>query len=500
MKPIHAALILATSALFACAAPTPASLQFQGAAPPNPTIGQGATLTFKALSAAGQPMGNVAVKFALKGSPSGVTLSTKSATTEPLLGTAQVTVTAETRITSVTVVATVGATSASGSVTFAGTSASNASAAQFTFQCGATAGAGSGGIHAIGAFDESRNLIAGVKVICSAHVADINGDAIVGAPVSFLTEAGTIEASSITVSDVAGNADVLYKTSLPLPQDVDPVTFTWALSPLTRQYVAPLWMEPYNWVENPTTGVGTPGNEPRRPDPIRPGIINNPRDNLVTLIAVTNGQEAFVDLNGNGVRDGNEPFTDLGEPFVDANDNGVFDPGEKFIDVNGNGQWDGPNGKWDSNTTIWTEERILWTGFPAAQDSVGPYATLVLKSTSNLTLPHFGGGQADYFLADPWWNAIARNAATDGCSQSSGSNLVTISSTSSEFGVRPVYPPGDHVTIFLKDVHDPAANPPVPPLTVALGWTVYPRCTFTSSPDQGFTYTVGFPAVSGTVL
>jgi hypothetical protein len=117
---------------------------------------------------------------------------------------------------------------------------------------------------------------------------------------------------------------------------------------------------------------------------------HNPRDGVVTIIAIADGEESFVDVNGNGVYDGpgsaalagtayqakGEPFADLGEPFVDANDNGQWDPGEWFYDVNGNGKYDGPNGKWDSQAKIWTQTVVVYTG--AADEMVataGPPAT-----------------------------------------------------------------------------------------------------------------------------
>jgi hypothetical protein len=89
---------------------------------------------------------------------------------------------------------------------------------------------------------------------------------------------------------------------------------------------------------------------------------HNPRDGLVTLIGVVNGEEGYVDLNGNGRYDPGEPYIDMGEPYIDANDNGKWDPGEFYVDVNGNGKYDGPNGVWDQNTVIWAETRVLFTG------------------------------------------------------------------------------------------------------------------------------------------
>jgi hypothetical protein len=88
---------------------------------------------------------------------------------------------------------------------------------------------------------------------------------------------------------------------------------------------------------------------------------HNPRDGLSTIIVAVQGEEGFVDNNGNGTYDPGEPFVDSGEPFIDENDNNVRDDLEPFIDVNMNGKYDGPNGKWDASTTIWAETRVLYT-------------------------------------------------------------------------------------------------------------------------------------------
>ncbi len=93
--------------------------------------------------------------------------------------------------------------------------------------------------------------------------------------------------------------------------------------------------------------------------------VHNPRDGLGTVIAAVQGEEGFVDQNGNGVYDPpNEPFVDQGEPFVDENDNGFQDGDEAFIDVNQDGVWNGPNGQWDSDAVVWAEARVLYTGLP----------------------------------------------------------------------------------------------------------------------------------------
>ena len=144
-----------------------------------------------------------------------------------------------------------------------------------------------------------------------------------------------------------GSAVEIIRTHLDgLPMDVDPVG------------------------AEPFVTHGVDGCGPRK---------HNPRDGVVTIIAIADGEEAFTDVNGNGVYDGpgsatladpkyaayklkGEPFVDLGEPFVDANDNGQYDVGEWFYDVNGNGKYDGPNGSWDGQTKIWTQTVVVYSG------------------------------------------------------------------------------------------------------------------------------------------
>lgn len=84
-----------------------------------------------------------------------------------------------------------------------------------------------------------------------------------------------------------------------------------------------------------------------------------PDNGIVTVLATTRGEEAFIDSNGNGVRDASEPFTDAPEPFVDFNGNRRYDRPEPFIDSNQNGRWDtgesftddNANGEYDANAS-----------------------------------------------------------------------------------------------------------------------------------------------------
>ncbi len=367
----------------------------------------------------------------------------------------------------------------------------------------------SGGVHAIGAYDETRHLIAGVKLNCVAHVADRNGDGISGAQVSFLTEAGTIGPSSTSETDVVGNAPVLYKTSLPLPEDVSPGSFTWNPSTdatHTGEYLAPLWMHPFGWVEDPIANFDKEPTfqEPRRPDPIRPGKENNPRDNLVTMIAVTTGEEAFDDLNNNGLREETEPFVDLTEPFVDNNDNGTWDTDERYVDANGNGVWDGKNGKYDAVTLIWVQERILWTGWAHKEDrepatARNPKPVIKsLKPALPVTIAKFEGVSAEFLLADPWFNGMARsNGDEDGCTaEAVGPIAVAPMARGRAF----TYPAFTLMRYLIKDTRDPT-DPTAPNYTApGVKFEVSAGCSFTASPVEGYKTVIAAPTVSGYVF
>ncbi|WPB80818.1 Ig-like domain-containing protein [Archangium violaceum] len=505
-------MAIASGMLAACQPSLPATLEFVDQSPLQPKLGEITTLRFRAIDSRGQPQPGVRIVFETQAPVSGVEINPPESVTDVGTGIASTQVVAKGgRVSSVVVIARVEDLSVtSPAVTFAG-SASNSR--QFTFQCGSIAGNGSGGIHAIGAYDETRHLIAGVKVNCIAHVADRNGDGIAGAQVSFLTEAGTIGPSATSVTDVVGNAQVVYKTSLPMPDDVSPGTFSW--TPLndethTGEYIAPLWMHPFTWQDDPITGyLAEPTlQEPRRPDPIRPGKENNPRDNLVSMIAVTTGEEAFDDLNNNGVRDAEEPYVDLTEPFVDNNDNGTWDPKERYVDANGNGKWDGKNGKYDPITLIWVQERIIWTGWPHDLDrgitSRNPKAVVrQLVPAPTGTPPRnirnmlkFDAYVASFLLADPWFNSIARNGEADGCENGS---VGPVEVTTFLKGQAFTYPAVTLMSYAVKDVRDPAANPPAPDYPRPIAYSVTAPCSFTASPEQGHVVVVNSPTVEGTI-
>lgn len=518
-----------------CGDQSPASLVFVGFEPEQPKIGDIVTVRFAAVDSRGVPAEGIPVSFALQ-SPSNapdVKLQPEVSSTNKGSGEVTTQIIASARPASVVVVATSGDKVAqSPAISIAG---SFVSSRGITFQCGHIAGSAAA-IHAIIGYGPGRDLIAGTTVDCTAHVADRNGNGIAGASVTFLTEAGAIGPSATSITDAIGNADVLHKTAYPLPQDVDPVSYR-HINPDPRapdydavhipQPAAPDWMLPWEWRPNPMaqnapddpkcSASGGCG-EPRRADPVRPGRTNNPRDNLVSMIAVTTGEEAYLDLNNNGVRDDPvEPYVDTVEPFVDANDNGTYDSGELFVDTNGDSVWNGKNNLYDSSTLIWAQERILWTGMPNRYDyqegapspqpstSLAPYIPTVIQvsplpGAPSLNLIHHGRVAVTYRISDPWFNVFAQNDDSDGCSAEASEVVKVFPTVFGDQGIRVAYPPVVDVTFFVEDAHgeDPPGVPPVlynPPAP----WTVYPSCKTHSTRTNSFEVDIGMQAVSGTV-
>ncbi len=516
---VRLAVALLAGTLFACGPNVPASIEFVDMTPEKPGLGEIATVRFRAIDSRGVPMAGVPMTFRLQSERAGVTLNPTSALTNKGDGVASTQLTVNTRVSSVIVVAEIGDKAASSPpLSFAG---AVPNARQFTFQCGDMDGRGTGGVHALHVWDEGRNMIVGVHVECTAHTGDRNGDGVVGALVSFLTEAGTIAPTETSVTDLVGNATVIYKATLPTPQDVPPSSFTWTPpndATHTGEYIAPLWMHPYCWQQNPYTAatfaycpcpLGGPCPEPRRKDPIRAqraDQFNNPRDNLVTMIAVTAGEEGYDDLNNNGRYDNGEPFDDLTEPFVDDNDNGTWDGptgtsfGERYIDTNGNGRWDGKNGTYDSNTLIWVANRIIWTGMLHPKDFLPPEPTFVrLAPTGPVSIGHFGFVRAVFAFSDPWLNSVAQNGDSDGCSLVGSAVVKSEPEQFNGPGRKFTYPPVTLVEVTVRDAHDPTSNPPVPPFTMPVSFAVGAQCVFTAAPS-GHTSSFTVQLLEGTVL
>ena len=349
--------------------------------------------------------------------------------------------------------------------------------------------------HSVTAFDPTRTLLAGPSIPCSARVSDVAGAPLAGVQLHLLAEAGRLNGGA---SNTEGVVELLHEVSLPVPLDVEPAD---ARIPRpndterTGQPWAPAWMHPEGWGAKPTQLFGPQmmGREPSRPDPIRitdaGRLILNPRDNLVTLVAWVDGSEPLDDINGNGQQDEGETFVDLTEPFVDANDDGTWNQGEAFVDSNANGKWDGKNLIWDRQTKLWAQERVLWTGLPASQDmqalpSVTMHRRVAFGLAPTLVCPPLGGGCASalpngpnmlvqFYMADPWFNAMTRTSATAGCEVLSldASPLVTYGVPTTTLDSSNDAPDGVLGSVSVTDVRDPNSPSTNPPLRApALGY------------------------------
>ncbi|MBN1209310.1 MAG: hypothetical protein JXB05_30950, partial [Myxococcaceae bacterium] len=255
------------------------------------------------------------------------------------------------------------------------------------------------------------------------------------------------------------------------------------------------------------------GNEPNRPDPIHPVVTLNPRDNLVAMIAVTTGEEGYDDLNNNGLCDACEatnpsgefkPKHDLTEPFVDNNDDGTWQPHERFVDANGNGQWDGKNGKHDAATLIWVQERLLWTGWPHPLDRLDipptyrfPVVRQIAPAPGNpVEVLHFKSLEVVFLLSDPWFNRIAQNSNSDGCS---GGNIGPIIVEPLPKGVAFTYSSFSIESFAMRDQHDPAAVPQPGPYVPPIEFKVAASCKYTASQEGGHVVLVSSPLIEGVV-
>lgn len=176
----------------------------------------------------------------------------------------------------------------------------------------------------VSVFADSQERAA-MQIRCVVRVKDIRGRPVPTAKISSMVESGC---GMTPIADEETTDFVFSLTPSNDPVDVEPMTG-----------------EPYHLEMN---------------------TIHNPRDGLLTMVFYTDGQEGFVDTNGNGEYDAGESFAghDLAEPFVDVNDNNDYDSGEQFLDLDENGEWSPANGTWDAETKIWTSTRIMFTGRP----------------------------------------------------------------------------------------------------------------------------------------
>jgi hypothetical protein len=146
------------------------------------------------------------------------------------------------------------------------------------------------------------------------------------------------------------------------------------------------------------------------PNHLEMNMIHNPRDGLLTMVFYADGEEGFVDANGDGEYNPGESFAgnDLDEPFVDVNDNNEYDAGEQFLDLDENGEWSPANGKWDEETKIWTSAKIMFTGRPHESVETTRY------EPSGISIEDSSSQKLTLYLMDINHNPIAAHEDGDG--------------------------------------------------------------------------------------
>lgn len=207
----------------------------------------------------------------------------------------------------------------------------------------------------VGAFVENRDTI---EIECSIRTRTASGEELFHVPVTLVAEAGQwVEVPASPTSP----RRFVHRVSWPLagyPVDV-----------------------PAHPAETGQGLVAVGGS------PIPGAADTNPRDGLVTLLAVVRGSEGYYDGNGNGVYDVGEPFCDEGEPFLDVDDNGTFDAvRDRACCDDGNQVVDGPNGQWDGDKLIGRMVHVLWTG-ESSRSRISPNpATIPAQGVENFEL------------------------------------------------------------------------------------------------------------------
>ena len=179
---------------------------------------------------------------------------------------------------------------------------------------------------------------------CSVRLSDRYGNRVgIATPVYFAAETGAISASATTRP---------FDLNNPTDPDEGTVTVTFSSDPAGG--FGPVETAPF-------AADATQFPKPRAAEPFQGSA--NPRDQLVTIIAMVRGEEAFVDANLDGQYTAGELFVDQGDPFIDANDDNAYDPvtEDRFCGGASCAAYNPPNGIWDSDRTIWAPTWVVFT-------------------------------------------------------------------------------------------------------------------------------------------
>lgn len=140
-----------------------------------------------------------------------------------------------------------------------------------------------------------------------------------------------------------------------------------------------------------------------------------PANGRVTVVAFAQGEESFVDTDGNNLHSAGESFGDLGKVFIDKNENGVIDAaiGEYLI---GNAE----DGLWSGNTFVRASRVFILSDSakpPRLFEALGRTCTDIPLTSSSIVLHPTAGTatcrvQASFCLRDS--NTAADAPAADG--------------------------------------------------------------------------------------
>jgi hypothetical protein len=387
--------------------------------------------------------------------------------------------------------------------------------------------------------------ISNAQANITAYVADRFGNfnILKGTTVSFQTDAGAIDRAGTTDSTGITNPPVVFRTQNPLPQPVKILPWevnlinylnrTYSLTGTTTTLSGPNLSTDTiitvadtsaflssGWITiggeailyTGTTGLSFTGctrgvfgtTAANHPDlsivsellslniPID-GSAGHPRNGLVTVLATVPGEEAFSDLNGNGLYDPGEPFVDIGEPLADRNGDGCWnkgpianaeicgilstptsstDPFELYTDTNNNGVWDPPNGVWDGpgckdagcqpSKLIWDNMTLAFTGGPS-------YCSITPLSIGSMP---FGSSKSfSFMVGDANINALI--PGTTIVAVATAGTLVGETSFTLLDGV----PHGPAETFFTLQA-SACSSPPCQPVPTSITITVTPPNSF----------------------
>lgn len=122
----------------------------------------------------------------------------------------------------------------------------------------------------------------------------------------------------------------------------------------------------------------------QEPRPIAPGSFSGlkstgaKQDGRAVILAYAVGEEAFLDINGNGVADVGE-FTDTSEAFRDDDESNTRNAGETFIDFNSDFAFGSPDGKYNG-----VLQGAAYAGAPKSKHVFSNASLVMASSAANI--------------------------------------------------------------------------------------------------------------------